>query len=612
MLRRIVSSLTVALAIGSPFTLGLPSRHDRSHGPRKFDLTVTWEQHAPNGFSRNMILINGQSPGPMIEVNEGDDVEVTVHNQTPHNTTMHFHGIEMATSPWSDGVPGVTQREILTGGTFVYKWKATQYGEYWYHAHRLGQLDDGQLGPLVIHPKKDRPNPFGLISKNRDTIRAMEKAAHDIKPLMLADWRNINSIEAWDIEIAASTELPCFDSLLINGKGKIDCWSAEKMASLLGPTQKALLAMGNFTSLTPKGCLPKSVAVLAVAAGYKTNVSAIPDELFDICSPTEGSKEVIEVKQTCDRDETWVAFEVIGAYTTMKSTFSIDGLPMWIYAVDGEYIEPQMVHAISVINGDRYSVLVKLTQAGDYTIRHAATLPIQLISGEATLSYRTKKGVPSNNTIAPYVNDAGVAVSKDVVFFNQTLQKPYPPYPVGQKADQTFILTLGNTDGVGYMWAMNGTAAPMSLDSSEPVLFKPQPNLVNNLTVTTQNNTWIDFIFKVETVPQPSHPIHKHGNKMWQIGSGQGVFKWTSVEEAMKEIPQNFNLVDPPRRDGFATLDSPRGPTWIAVRYHVTNPGAWFLHCHISTHLQGGMALVIQDGIDQFPTVPDEYLSYGA
>lgn len=159
----------------------------------------------------------------------------------------------MATSPWSDGVPGVTQREILTGETFIYRWKATQYGEYWYHAHRLGQLDDGQLGPLIIHPKKDRPNPFSLISKDRDTIAAMEKAAHDIKPLMLADWRNINSLEAWDIEIAASTELPCFDSLLINGKGKVDCWPAEKLNSLLGPSQKALLGLGNYTSLTPKG-----------------------------------------------------------------------------------------------------------------------------------------------------------------------------------------------------------------------------------------------------------------------------------------------------------------------------------------------------------------------
>ncbi len=108
------------------------------------------------------------------------------------------------------------------------------------------------------------------------------------------------------------------------------------------------------------------------------------------------------------------------------------------------------------------------------------------------------------------------------------------------------------------------------------------------------------------TAPQPSHPIHKHGNKMWLIGSGQGTFRWSSVEEA------NFNLVDPPRRDGFATLDAPHAPTWTAVRYQVTNPGAWVIHCHIQTHFMGGMSMLIQDGVDHWPTVPPEYLAYEA
>ena len=105
MLRRLVSGLTVALAITSPLTLGLPSRHDRSQGPRKYDLTVTWEKRAPNGVTRDVILINGQTPGPMIEVNEGDDVEVTVHNQTPHNTTMHFHGMNKSICRYALNLP---------------------------------------------------------------------------------------------------------------------------------------------------------------------------------------------------------------------------------------------------------------------------------------------------------------------------------------------------------------------------------------------------------------------------------------------------------------------------------------------------------------------------
>lgn len=59
---------------------------------REFDLVVTWSKHAPDGFSRNMFLVNGQSPGPTIEVDQNDRVVVRVKNKSPYNTTIHFHG----------------------------------------------------------------------------------------------------------------------------------------------------------------------------------------------------------------------------------------------------------------------------------------------------------------------------------------------------------------------------------------------------------------------------------------------------------------------------------------------------------------------------------------
>jgi len=370
------------------------------------------------------------------------------------------------------------------------------------------------------------------------------------------------------------------------------------------------------TNIDGNSCLPKPVAAISLAPGRPTNLSAIPPEIFDVCTATQGSKAVVEVRKggICDdKNGTWVALEIVGAYSTVSTAFSIDGLPMWLYAVDGEYIEPQLVQAVSVTNGDRYSVLVHVTEVGDYTIRHASTLPIQLLAGQATLSYRhTGQQVPANKTApTPYINDGGRAVTPDVKFFNQTLQKAYPPAPVAQKADKTYILDLGITTK-SYWWALNRTSRPLALEGGFPVLFKPDANASNNVTITTQNNTWIDLIFTVTQFPQPSHPIHKHGNKMWLIGSGQGAFKWASVEAAMAEIPGNFNLVNPPRRDGFQTLGAGKGPTWTAVRYHVTNPGAWLMHCHIQTHMVGGMSMVIQDGIDKWPKVPKEYLDYGA
>ena len=60
--------------------------------PRRFEWTLSWEEYAPDGFSRELILINGKFPGPKVELNEGDDVEILIHNKMPFNTTVHFHG----------------------------------------------------------------------------------------------------------------------------------------------------------------------------------------------------------------------------------------------------------------------------------------------------------------------------------------------------------------------------------------------------------------------------------------------------------------------------------------------------------------------------------------
>ena len=86
-----------------------------------------------------------------------------------------------------------------------------------------------------------------------------------------------------------------------------------------------------------------------------------------------------------------------------------------------------------------------------------------------------------------------------------------------------------------------------------------------------------------------------------------GLFTWDTVAEAQKEIPEQFNLETAGFRDTFVT--SPAGESWLAIRYQVVNPGAFMLHCHIETHLEGGMAIAMLDGVDAWPTIPQEYLT---
>jgi FtsP/CotA-like multicopper oxidase with cupredoxin domain len=64
-----------------------------NHGSKcSFDLTLTWEKHAPDGFARDMILVNGQYPGPLLDIKQGQHVTVNIHNKMPFNTSVHFHG----------------------------------------------------------------------------------------------------------------------------------------------------------------------------------------------------------------------------------------------------------------------------------------------------------------------------------------------------------------------------------------------------------------------------------------------------------------------------------------------------------------------------------------
>ena len=69
------------------------SHHVRTTGNTvRFNLTLTWEEWAPAGIPRKMILGNGQLPSPLLELRQGDDVEFLVINNLPTNTTVHFHG----------------------------------------------------------------------------------------------------------------------------------------------------------------------------------------------------------------------------------------------------------------------------------------------------------------------------------------------------------------------------------------------------------------------------------------------------------------------------------------------------------------------------------------
>ena len=108
--------------------LAAPSRNEQDLGPQliKFEVTLTWEDAYDVGRPKKTVLVDGTSPGPKLEMTVGDSVEFTVHNSMPLNTTIHFHGITQLGTPWSDGVPGVSQAPIQPNESFIYRWTADE------------------------------------------------------------------------------------------------------------------------------------------------------------------------------------------------------------------------------------------------------------------------------------------------------------------------------------------------------------------------------------------------------------------------------------------------------------------------------------------------------
>lgn len=158
----------------------------------------------------------------------------------------------MLGTPWSDGVPGLSQRSIPSGGHFVHEFSASEYGSFWYHSHFHGQIEDGLYGPLIIHPSSKNQKPFHLISSDPAAIAAMIKAERNVKPIAIADLNHFTSEEKWSIALASGVEDSCYDSILFNGKGSVQCLPAAEVAANLSDDQKAYLALGNATSMTDK------------------------------------------------------------------------------------------------------------------------------------------------------------------------------------------------------------------------------------------------------------------------------------------------------------------------------------------------------------------------
>jgi len=128
---------------------------------RHFDITIEEvEIDVAPGFKVKVWAYNGQVPGPLFRVREGDEVEVNLTNNSTLSHTIHWHGMYQTGTWKSDGVPDITQKAVEPGATFTYRFTANKVGTLWYHCHvnvpeHVGIR--GMWGPFIVDPKQPLP-----------------------------------------------------------------------------------------------------------------------------------------------------------------------------------------------------------------------------------------------------------------------------------------------------------------------------------------------------------------------------------------------------------------------------------------------------------------------
>ncbi|KAL9080547.1 MAG: hypothetical protein Q9157_000689 [Trypethelium eluteriae] len=178
---------------------------------RYYNWEISNQTISPDGVPVSGIVVNGQFPGPTIEANWGDWVEVTVTNNLPdEGTTVHWHGLLLKGMQWMDGVPSIEQCPIpLSQGsnTFTYRFQAEMYGTSWWHSHYSAQYAGGAAGPIVVHG----PNHV--------------KYDMDLGPVLMADWYH-QPYEVLIEEVLRPNNsgiIPPSNNNLINGKNNYPC-----------------------------------------------------------------------------------------------------------------------------------------------------------------------------------------------------------------------------------------------------------------------------------------------------------------------------------------------------------------------------------------------------
>ncbi|XP_043715660.1 laccase-6 [Telopea speciosissima] len=529
---------------------------------RFYDFKVQTKRITKLCESKDIVTINGMFPGPVVYAQEDDRLIVNVTNETPHNVTIHWHGVRQRLSCWFDGPAYITQCPIQGGQSFTYEFTlGQQKGTLFWHAH-TSWLRATVYGAIVVYPKTGIPYPFKHPYEEHIVILG-EHWMRDVIPM--------------EKEVLASGGgPPPADAFLINGHPgpNYNCSANDvyKIDVVQGKTYllriiNAALNMEHFFAIAnhkltiveadAEYTKPFTVDRLMIAPGQTMNVLVTADQPNGRYSMAMGA-------YMSARNITFLNVSAIAYFQYTNAAVNSLAISAKLPSFTDDLAVKTIMDGLRSLN----PVAVPLDI--DTDLFFTIGLNIQ----------KCKSPEPSKNCKA--TNGGVLAASMNNISFvmpNISLLQAYYNKINGYFSEDFPDVPLNSYDYV------NG--APNNIPNNTQ-------SLVGTKTKVLEYGSKVQLILQdTGTVSTENHPIHLHGYSFYVVGYGSGNYNPHSVK---------LNLVDPPYMN---TVAVPVGG-WAAIRFVADNPGVWFMHCHLEIHTSWGlaMAFIVKNGQGDMETLP--------
>ncbi|KAJ8097235.1 Cupredoxin [Lipomyces tetrasporus] len=571
---RLAQMQATAKAIQDIYSAEYPTIHNLSW-------RVTNETRSPDGVLREMVLVNGQFPGPIIRAKKGDTLRIRVRNDLAmfnQSTSIHFHGLFQHGINAMDGVPGVTQCGIPTGGELTYAFDLKQSGTFWWHSHSKLQRIDGMFGGLVVYD----PEESYILGRDYDEeiFIVLHDHYHDVGDANL-DWYLSQQSAGFE---------PVPDNGLINGQGIANCSRIPKRYSC---TQRSSLPTFQFERgkkyrlriLNSSAFAEMSFSIddhiLNIIEVDSTEVEASPTYFLSI-SPGQRYSVIVEADSTMD-----------SVYMRAHMHSSCFRYRPYGYQSDFstviEYVSPSPKTMIAHVMRRIFKIWMP------------STIP---------RSSQWKDVLPPEECVDLDITSLKPKLALDV----PEADVRYVIQPKNMQFDRVHLAPFGFINRTSFIPAVGAPNLQVALGFVNASDTVPVP------TVSGRQNTaiWggdqlvteIPLGSAVELIinndDEGAHPFHLHGYDFWVLRvfaeKKAGIGKWRP------EYTSSYVLDNPIRRD---VVTIPRLGHAV-IRFKADNPGIWAFHCHIAWHIATGMMMQFAVGVDTIDSnnVTDDMLEH--